>query len=151
MTKQPKKSQKQQIVELTDDLKRLQAEFINYKRRSEEDKQRALFVGKENAFKTLLPIIDNLDRAIAHQPDDIKNHPWAKGVASVAKQLESELKTAGLEKYGVVGEVFNPEIHDAVSMLEGDGETEVIAGVAQPGYMLDGLVLRHAVVQVGKQ
>ena len=69
----------------------------------------------------------------------------------MAKQLESELKTAGLEKYGIVGEVFNPEIHDAVSMLEGDGETEVIAGVAQPGYMLDGLVIRHAVVQVGKR
>lgn len=151
MAKEPKKSQKQQIEELTHDLQRLQAEFINYKRRVEEDKVKALSLGKEHAFKALIPVIDNLDRALAHQPEDIKDHTWVKGVDSVIKQLESELKTQGLVKYGVVGDVFDPEIHDAVSMQDGDGETEVIIGVAQQGYMLDGLVVRHAMVQVGKK
>lgn len=151
MAGKAKKTQKQQIEELTEDLQRLQAEFINFKRRSEEDKAKAVFVGKEQAYKSLLPVLDNLDRALAHQPEDIQEHAWVKGVASVAKQLESELKTTGLEKYGAVGDPFNPEIHDAVSMLDGDGDTEVIVGVAQTGYMLDGLVIRHAVVQVGKQ
>ncbi len=151
MAGKAKKTQKQQLEELTNDLQRLQAEFINYKRRSEDDKLKAIFLGKEQAYKSLLPIIDNLDRALAHQPEDIQEHAWVKGVASVVKQLESELKSTGLEKYGVVGDVFNPEIHDAVSMVDGDGDTEVIVGVAQTGYMLDGLVIRHAVVQVGKE
>lgn len=151
MNKQPKKSQKQIIEELTHDLQRVQAEFVNYKRRSEEDKVKAVSLGKEQAFKSLLPTIDNLDRALGHQPEDIKEHAWVKGVASVVKQLESELKTNGLQKYGTVGDVFDPEIHDAVSMVDGEGETEVIVGVAQTGYMLDGQVIRHAVVQVGKQ
>lgn len=149
--KHPKQSPKQQIEELTHDLQRLQAEFINYKRRSEEDKLKAVFLGKEHAFKSLLPVLDNLDRALGHQPEDIKEHAWVKGVESIMKQLESELKGIGLEKYGNVGDVFDPEIHDAVSMVDGEGDTEVIAGVAQTGYMLDGQVIRHAVVQVGKQ
>ncbi len=147
----PKKSQKQQIEELTNDLQRLQAEFINYKRRNEDDKLKAVFLGKEQAYKSLLPVLDNLDRALSRQPKDIQEHAWVQGVASVMKQLESELKTTGLEKYGAVGDVFNPEIHDAVSMVEGDGDTEVIVGVAQTGYMLDGLVIRNAVVQVGRR
>lgn len=151
MAGKAKKPQKQQIEELTNDLQRLQAEFINYKRRSEEDKLKAIFLGKEQAYKSLLSILDNLDRALAHQPEDIQEHAWVKGVASVVKQLETELKATGLEKYGAVGDVFNPEIHDAVSMIDGEGDTEVIASVAQTGYMLDGLVIRHAVVQVGKE
>jgi molecular chaperone GrpE len=151
MSKQPKKSQKQIIDELTHDLQRVQAEFINFKRRSEEDKIKAVSLGKGQAFKSLLPVLDNLDRALAHQPEDIQDHTWVKGVASVVKQLESELKATGLEKYGTIGEDFDPEVHDAVSMIDGDGEKEVIVGVAQTGYMLDGQVIRHAVVQVGKK
>jgi len=151
MTKEPKKSQKQQIEELTQDLQRVQAEFINFKRRSEEDKARSMLLGKEHAFKTLLPVLDNLDRALAHEPTEIKDNPWVKGVSSVVKQLENDLKNAGLEKYGKQGDIFDPEIHDAVSMVEGDGDTEVVVGVAQNGYMLDGLVIRHAMVQVGKK
>lgn len=149
--KHSRKSSKQQIEELTNDLQRLQAEFINYKRRNDEDKTRALALGKEQAFKTLLPILDNLDRALAQQPEDIKEHAWVKGVGSTVKKLESELKINGLEKYGVIGEHFDPEIHDAVSLLDGEGDTEIIVGVAQTGYLLDGQVIRHAVVQVGKQ
>lgn len=146
-----RKSAKQQIEELTEDLQRLQAEFINFKRRSEEDRTKAVSFGKEQAFEKLLPILDNLERALAQPPADIAEHPWVKGVWATNKQLEAELSAAGLQKYGAVGEPFNPEIHDAVSMIDGDGEKEVIAAVAQTGYMLDGAIIRHAVVQVTKQ
>ncbi|MCU0667113.1 MAG: nucleotide exchange factor GrpE [Patescibacteria group bacterium] len=137
--------------ELLESLQRLQAEFINYKRRSEEDKIKALALGKEQAMKALVPVIDNLDRALAHEPEDIKENPWVKGVAGIAKQLETELKTLGLEKFGEIGDVFDAQYHDAVSMVDGDGDTEVIVGVAQKGYLLDGRVIRHAIVQVGKR
>lgn len=147
-----KKNNNQKIIqELTDDIKRIQAEYINYKRRSEEEKQRAVALGKEQAVTVLLPIVDNLERAIAHQPKDIADHAWVKGVAGVEKQLNSQLQGIGLVKIGVVGEEFNPDLHDAVSMQDGDGEKEVITAVVQSGFMLDGRVVRHAMVQVGKQ
>lgn len=139
------------IQELTDDIKRIQAEYINYKRRSEEEKQRAVALGKEQSVSVLLPIIDNLERAIAHQPQDIADHAWVKGVVGVEKQLNSQLMGIGLVKIGAVGDEFNPDLHNAVSMQEGDGDKEVITAVLQSGFMLDGKVIRHAMVQVGKQ
>lgn len=147
-----KKNNNQKIIqELTDDIKRIQAEYINYKRRSEEEKQRAVALGKEQAVSVLLPIIDNLERAIVHQPKDIADHAWVKGVAGVEKQLNSQLQGIGLVKIGVVGDEFNPDLHNAVSMQEGDGDKEVITAVLQSGFMLDGKVVRHAMVQVGKK
>ena len=147
-----KKNNNQKIIqELKDDIKRIQAEYINYKRRSEEEKQRAVALGKEQAVSVLLPIIDNLERAIVHQPKDIADHAWVKGVAGVEKQLNSQLQGIGLVKIGVVGDEFNPDLHNAVSMQEGDGDKEVITAVLQSGFMLDGKVVRHAMVQVGKQ
>lgn len=147
-----KKNNNQKVVqELTDDIKRIQAEYINYKRRSEEEKQRAVALGKEQAVAVLLPIIDNLERAIAHQPQDIADHAWVKGVSGVEKQLNSQLQGIGLTKIGAVGDEFNPDLHNAVSMQEGDGDKEVITAVLQSGFILDGKVVRHAMVQVGKQ
>lgn len=150
--KKPKKSDdKQKIAELTEDLQRLQAEFLNYKNRTAKDKEFAVEFGKEQAVSTLLPIIDNLERAIAHEPADIKDHQWVKGIGAVVKQLESQLNGIGLVKLGNIGDEFNPDLHEAVSMQDGEGDKEVIIGVAQTGYMLDGRVIRHAMVQVGKK
>lgn len=145
-----KNDDKLKIEELTTDLQRLQAEFVNYKNRTAKDKEFAVEFGKEQAVNSLLPILDNLERAIAHEPDDIKDHKWVKGIGAVVKQLESQLSGVGLVKIGKVGDEFNPELHEAVSMVDGDGDKEVIIGVAQVGYMLDGRVIRHAIVQVGK-
>lgn len=155
--KEPKKPKNQDVpqpepvADLGDDLLRLQAEFVNYRRRSEQDIIRAVSIGKEQAVEALLPTIDNLERAIAHEPDDIKDHKWVVGVSSVAKQLEAQLVKIGLVKIGEVGELFNPDIHNAVSMVDGEGDQEVIIGVAQPGYRLGDNVIRHAMVQVGKK
>jgi molecular chaperone GrpE len=157
MPKQPDKpkakkpNDKQKIAELTQDLQRLQAEFLNYKNRTAKDKEFAVEFGKEQAVKSLLPTLDNLERALAHEPQDIKDHKWVVGVGAVVKQLEQQLNGIGLVKIGNVGDEFNPNLHDAVSMQDGQGNKEVIIGVAQTGYMLDGRVIRHAMVQVGKK
>jgi len=88
MTKEPKKTSKndERVLELTADLQRVQADFINFRRRSEEEKLRAIQAGKEQAVLTLLPVLDNIERAIAHEPADIKDHAWVKGVSSIALQ-----------------------------------------------------------------
>lgn len=139
------------IAELTQDLQRLQAEFINYKRRSEQEKLGAVQTGKEQAVIALLPIIDNIERAIAHEPKDIKSHPWIKGVTLLTKQLDGQLSAIGLRKIGKLGEVFNPSKHEAVVMEDGDGETEVISGIIQNGYQFGDDIIRPAIVKVSKK
>jgi len=154
MTKdKPKKTTKldESVLELTADLQRVQADFINYRRRAEEDRVRALYTGKEQAVMALLPVLDNIERAIAHEPADIKDHAWVKGIAGVAQQLESQLESIGLRKIGVVGEPFDPNLHDAVGMDDAEGETEVIAVVHQTGYKFGDTIIRPAMVQVTKQ
>jgi molecular chaperone GrpE len=151
MKKEPTtKKVKQNDLEdqLLADLQRIQAEFINFKRRAEEEKARAVLAGKEQAVIALLPVLDNIERAIAHEPEDIKDHAWVKGVSAVALQLESQLENIGLTKVGVVGEPFDPNKHEAISMADGEGETEVVSAVLQNGYEFNNQVLRPAMVQV---
>ncbi len=154
MTKQPgKKTTKQdeRVLELTADLQRVQADFINYRRRADEDRVKAAQSGREQAVLALLPVLDNIERAIAHEPEDIKDHAWVKGVSAIADQLEAQLESIGLQKIGVIGEAFNPNLHDAVGMDDAEGETEVIAAVHQTGYKFGDTIIRPAMVQVTKQ
>jgi molecular chaperone GrpE len=148
MPKSKKPTKDEHIAELTADLQRLQAEFINFKRRSEEERTRAVAAGKEQAAIALLPVLDNIERAVAHEPEDIKEHAWVKGVSAVSKQLSSQLEAIGLSKIGVEGEIFDPQKHDAVAVDEGDGEMEVVSAVLQPGYQFGDQIIRHAMVKV---
>lgn len=136
------------ISELTTDLQRVQADFINFRRRADEDRKRALDTGKEQAVLALLPVLDNIERAIAHEPEDIKDHKWVQGVAAIAVQLESQLEAIGLRKIGKENEPFNPSQHNAVAMEDGDGSVELISEVLQPGYQFGDNVIRPAMVRV---
>ncbi len=139
------------LSDITNDLQRVQAEIINYKRRSEEEKLRSLSYGKEQAATALLPVLDSIDRAILHEPADIKDHQWVKGINSLALQLEKELSQIGLSKIGSEGEEFDPNIHEAVSMDDSEGKTEVVAEVLQNGYQLGTTIIRPAMVRVTKK
>lgn len=145
--KKPSK-QDESVLELTADLQRVQADFINFRRRAEEDRVKALQTGKEQAVIALLPVLDNIERAIAHEPEDIKDHKWVQGVSAIATQLTSQLESIGLRKIGVVGEPFDPNLHEAISMDDSEGEQEVIAAVLQNGFMFADTVIRPAMVQV---
>jgi molecular chaperone GrpE len=136
------------IQELIADLQRLQAEFMNYKRRVEDERIKLVQTGKEQAVIALLPVIDNIERAVAHEPDDIKNHAWVQGVTTLAKQLDGQLEAIGLKAINDIGEPFNPIRHEAVVMEDGDGETEVIAEVIQTGYQFSDTIIRPAIVKV---
>ena len=107
--------------------------------------------GKEQAVLALLPVLDNLERAIAHEPKDIKNHQWVKGVTQMVKQLEGQLESIGVTKIDKVGEEFSPYRHEAVVMEESDGDTEVIAEVLQSGYQFGDTVIRPAKVKVKRK
>lgn len=144
-TKQSK--QDKRVEELTGDLQRLQADFINFKARSEKERVEALKAGREMAVAELLPVFDNLERAFAHTPDELKDHQWVKGINGLEKQLLNVLSDLGLQKIEAIGKPFDPTCMEAVSSEEGDGE-EVVIEELQSGYMLDGRVIRPAMVKV---
>ena len=140
----------QQVGELTADLQRIQADFVNYKRRAEEDQTRAVSIGREGAITALLPTIDNIERALTHAPEDLVEHDYIKALQSVAKQLEKDLSAMGVIKITTVGEEFNPETMEAVMMEDGDGEKEIVVEEMQGGYILGDSVIRHAMVKVAR-
>ena len=143
----------QQLGELTLDLQRTRADFENYRKRVEAEKQAAQDLGQTKAIMKLLPVIDTIERAIANVPEELKDNPWAKGVAGLNKQLDKQLKEIGLEKINAKpGTLFNPELHQAVQFDEAaEGEKEVIAEELRAGYTLDGAVIRDAMVKVTRQ
>lgn len=143
----------QQIGELTADLQRIRADFENYRKRAETDREMARASGKIQAISALLPVIDNIERAINHRPVELEGNAWADGVASLVKNLEKSLESLSLTRIdATAGTHFNPELHEAVQFDEdADGEHEVVAEELQSGYMLGQEVLRPAIVKVTKK
>lgn len=147
----PKKPVKEnpKVVELTADLQRLQADFINFKTRAEKERMEALRLGREMAVSELLPVFDNLERAFSHTPPELQDNNWVKGVNALEKQLLDVLSNLGLHKVETVGKPFDPSKMEAVSVEDGPGE-EIVSEEMQSGYMLGDKVLRPAMVKVKK-
>jgi len=140
------------LSELTVDLQRTRADFENYRKRVEIDKQQARANGKIQAIMKLLPVIDNIERAIGHMPPSLAEDKWAQGVVGLVKNLDKSLESLDLRRIDAKpGTLFDPELHEAIQMDDGDGETEVIAEELQPGYKLGDDVIRHSMVKVTKQ
>ncbi|HET8690299.1 MAG TPA: nucleotide exchange factor GrpE [Candidatus Saccharimonadales bacterium] len=152
--KTPKTDKLQESIDqLTADLQRTRADFENYRKRVEAEKESARSLGKTQAVLKLLPVIDNIERAIGHLPDDLRDHKWAQGVTSLVKNLDKSLEALDLKRIDAKpGTVFDPALHEAIQMDEdSEGETEVIAEELQPGYLLSGQPIRHAFVKVKRQ
>lgn len=147
----PKDNLQQRIDELTTDLQRLQAEFLNYKRREEEAKGEILEMAKREVVTLLLPTLDNIERALTHRPEELKDNAWAGGVEQVGKQAGETMKKLGVERIESVGQPFDHNLHEAISMEDGDGDSEVVTEELQPGYKMGDVVIRHAMVKVSKQ
>lgn len=149
----PKKQQELEakIVDLTADMQRIRADFENYRKRVEIEKQQARESGRNGAVMKLLPVIDNIERAIAYVPKELEKNAWAQGVVSLVKNLEKSLESLNVKRIEAKpGAVFNPDLHEAIQMEDGEGDKEVIAEELQAGYMLDGQVVRHSMVKVKK-
>jgi molecular chaperone GrpE len=130
----------QKIAELTEALQRERADAMNVRRRAEEDRTKLADFYKAMIIRSLLPAIDNLERALKHTPKDLADHDYVKGVQGVAKQFEKALTD--------LGEVFDPKYHEAVHMEDGEGSVEVVCEELQPGYKIGDEIIRHAMVKV---
>src|SRR5574338_773110 len=144
--KKPKKTLgelEQQIGELTEALQRERADVINVRRRHDEQIAGLKSVVKSSVVRDLLPIIDNFERALGHVPKELEGTDFVKGVQAIVKQFEKTLADIGVSRIKTVGEVFDPRLHEAVSMEDGEGTVEVVCEELQPGYTLGEEVIRH--------
>ena len=130
-------------AELLADLQRLQAEFVNNKARVERDRDQARNLAIAEAFRALLPALDDLTRAEAH--GDLEGSPFAAVVAKIRNAGDK----FGLKQFGAKGEKFDPELHNALVQTPSAEVTEtIIADVVEPGYMIGERLLRPAMVAV---
>lgn len=143
----------QQVEELTVDLQRTRADFENYRKRIEIEKTAARAAGQSAAILKLIPVIDNIERAVLYTPEDLKDNKWAQGVAALVKNLEKSLDSLNLKRIdSKPGSEFNPDLHEAIQFDEdAEGDKEVIAEELQAGYLLNGQPIRHAMVKVTRQ
>lgn len=132
-----------QNSELIGDLQRTRADFENFRKQVELQREQAKTIAKHATISKVLPLIDDMSRAIKAHPDLL---------APVQKTLDKTLKALSLTPIDSnPGTVFNPEFHNAITMEEGDGDKEVIAEELIPGYLYEGEVLRAAMVRVKHQ
>lgn len=129
------------ITELTADLQRTRADFENFRKQADLQKQQYGSVIKITTIAKLLPLLDDIDRAISTHPDIL---------APISKNLDKTLTELQLSKIpSAPGTQFNPDLHEAVA-VEGEGETEAISETLRPGYSYEGEILRPAMVKVTK-
>ncbi len=154
---QAKKAEiKKRLAECDDlklDLQRTRADFENYRKNTENRISSAQKLGEKKAILQLLPIIDDIERAIAHLPEELKGNPWAENVVKMHKNLDKNLAKIGVKKINAqAGTAFNPELHEAVQFdEESDGNQEVVAAELRAGYEMGGDVLRASMVKVARK
>ncbi|MBU2560994.1 MAG: nucleotide exchange factor GrpE [Nanoarchaeota archaeon] len=158
--KEPKKSDKKeekadkadnkgsQIEELTNDLKRVQADFENYKKRVERDNSKLCEYSKADIIKKLLSVLDSFEMALKNTDN---HEEFVKGVELIYSQLYTLLNEEGLQHIETVGKRFDPYLHEVLLSEKSDKEDDMILEELQKGYMLKDKVLRHSKVKVAKK
>ena len=130
---------------------RLLAEYDNFRKRVAKERELLLRTATEDLMKDILPVLDNLDRATEHRNDETSLEEYTTGIALIEEQLRNVLAHAGLSAIEVVGQPFDPNLHDAIMQMETeDFESGIVAQEVQKGYTLGGRVIRHSKVIVSK-
>lgn len=137
---------KQELEETTDRLKRIMAEFENYKKRSSKEREGLYNSLLADIISSFLPVIDNLEKASQAETED---EGYKQGVELVLKQFIDVLSKFGVEEIKTVGETFDPEVHEAVSSIQDEtkGEKEIVQEFRK-GYKIGTKVIRHSMVIV---
>ncbi|TQS74590.1 nucleotide exchange factor GrpE [Ornithinibacillus gellani] len=140
----------QEKQEVFDRYVRLQAEFDNFKKRTQKEKEADRKYKSQDLIQEILPALDNFERALQVELTE-ENASYAEGMSMVHRQLIDALKSEGVEEIETVGKPFDPNVHHAVMQVEeADVESNHIVEAFQKGYMLKDRVIRPAMVKVNK-
>jgi len=136
-------------AENLDGWQRAVAEFQNYKKRMDRDREADKAAMKGDIIKRMLPVLDDLERALGNRPSD--SGPWVNGIELIQKKLQSILESEGVTRIEAEGQPFDPNFHEAISHEPSDAvESGRVIAVAQNGYMLGERVVRPALVRVAQ-
>lgn len=138
----------EKIADLTAGWQRTQADFANFRRQTELDRQNLIRSANTELMLDILPVLDNFQLAAKHTPEELKTNTWAQGIGQIEKQLESILANIGLEKIPTVGNQFDHNLHEAIESVVSDKPEGEITEEIQAGYSLGGTVIRPAKVKV---
>lgn len=142
----PEEALQASLKEQEDKYLRLLAEYDNYRKRSQKEKENAWTTAKADTAKEFLPVYDNLERALKQETAD---EAYAKGVQMIMTQLKTVLEKLGIEEIPALGETFDPNFHNAVMHMEDESLGEnTVAEVFQTGFKIGDKVIRHAMVKV---
>ena len=134
------------LREQEDKYLRLLAEYDNYRKRSQKEKETAWTTAKADTAKEFLPVYDNLERALKQETAD---EAYAKGVQMIMTQFKTTLEKLGIQEIPALGETFDPNLHNAVMHIEDENLGEnVVAEVFQTGFQTGDKIIRHAMVKV---
>ncbi|MCB0551548.1 MAG: nucleotide exchange factor GrpE [Phaeodactylibacter sp.] len=138
--------------ELKDKYLRLFAEFDNFKKRTIREKMDMMKNAAQDTVSELLPILDDFDRAKKNAEQEGSTEIFSEGVSLVYSKLYATLRRLGLDPMETTGEVFDPELHEAITEIPApaEGQKGRIIDTIEKGYMLNGKIIRHAKVVVGK-
>lgn len=137
----------QEEQDLLGDLKRVQADFVNFKRSVDNQLSQAEQRGKLQTTVKFLDVIDDIERALSHLPEELEGNQWVQGLNKVYSGLLKKMSKLGLEKIEALGADFDPELHEAV--MRGESDNGKVTEVLKNGYTYEGVVVRHAMVKVG--
>ena len=143
---------RQQVIDLEFGWKRTQADFENYRKRTEQDRINLCTTANLDLIVKILPVLDNFRRASLHIPENLQENDWTKGILMIEKHLEDILIQEGLIKIAVKpGHQFDPNLHEAISHEENkDFRSDQIITIVETGYKLGEKVIRPAKVRVAK-
>jgi molecular chaperone GrpE len=135
--------------ECLDLLRRTQADFVNYRRRMSQEQAEGRIAAQIALLSRLLPVLDDLGRALGAVPPELAMHPWVQGLLLVERRLTTQLDQLGVRQIGTPGERFDPRWHEAITTeARADVPEGTILRVALPGYVMGERVIRPAQVSV---
>lgn len=142
---------KEKVDALEDRVRRQMAEFDNYRKRTEKEKEQMFSMGEKSVIEKILPIVDNFERGFDTVEEADKEDAFVAGMEKIYTQLVKQLEAFGVTPIEAVGKEFNPELHNAVMQVEtSEYESGVVAQELQKGYMYRDQVLRHSMVGVAQ-
>ncbi|MBI2388833.1 MAG: nucleotide exchange factor GrpE [Deltaproteobacteria bacterium] len=147
----PVEQAKAEASKLRDQLLRTAADFDNYRKRSRREVDDSYKKGAEELLRALLPVFDNLERAVVHAEQTTDAKAIAEGVKMVLKQFNDSLERVGIKRVGGVGQPFDPLVHEAIQQVETDEHPAgTVVAEVQPGYAFGERLVRAAMVVVAR-
>jgi molecular chaperone GrpE len=136
------------VAELTNDLKRMAADFSNYRRRNDAERVEFAKFAKADLIERILDVLDGFDRALATIPAELKGTPWVEGMWLIERKLRAILETEGLKAVETLGLPFDPYQHQAVAHIPSDKPEGTVIEEHQKAYRLHDKIIRPALVTV---